>query len=521
MPTSSPYAPITVDNTDLYSLIFGNLTEEDAQREALTDLSTGETRTYGELHQRIIACAGWLEHQGVQPGDVVALHCPNSEAFIIVAQACFRIGAVLSPLSLLSTADSVEKQLRDSHAVMLITISMFNDVSGAGARAYGLSDDKIILLDTAAGLPAILTAGHTPSPVTINAASDLAVLPYSSGTTGLPKGVQLSHQQLVCNLRQIEGMNLVRREDVMLGMLPFFHIYGLTVLCNSALYMRAKIIIMPKFDLEAFLQAHVDYKITFTPIAPPVAVALAKHPIVDNYDLSSMRAIFSGAATLDEELAVAVQNRLGVPVEQGYGMTETSPLACANVDPSINRGSIGIAAPNTETKLVDVETGEEIPVPESGMSAAGELWVRGPQNMLGYHNRPEETASTLVGDGWLATGDMATQNEHGHLFIVDRLKELIKYKGYQVPPAELEAVLLTHPSIADSAVIGVRREEDGEEVPKAFVVVRPDATLTAEEVMDFVAAKVEPYKKVRMVEFIDQVPKSATGKILRRELRDQ
>ncbi|KAB1501426.1 4-coumarate--CoA ligase family protein [Corynebacterium sp. 320] len=520
MPISSKRPPLPLDNTDLYSLVFGSLSEEDGQRTAVIDLATNTETTYAELRVKVDAMAGWLSHKGITKGDVVALHCPNSEAFIIVAHAVWRIGAILSPLSLLSTVKSVETQLKDSNSKMLLTISALGDVSPEGARNHGLPEDMIIQLDTPEGLPAILTAGHQPPEVTFDVDTDVAALPYSSGTTGLPKGVQLSHRQLVSNALQGTDLPIVTGDDIILGILPFFHIYGLTALINFALSTRAKLLTMPKFDLQPFLEAHQKYGVTFTFIAPPVAVVLAKHPMVDNYDLSSLRGLFCGAASLDEELARAVEKRLGTHVQQGYGMTETSPLTHANIDPNLPRATIGQPVANTEHKLVNVETGEEIALPEGeGKSEVGELWVRGPQIMLGYLNRPEETAATLPGDGWLRTGDMAQQDQHGHVYIVDRLKELIKYKGYQVPPAELEALLLSHPAIADSAVVGVTREEDGEEIPKAYVVLQDGQDISGEEIMAFVEEHVAPYKKIRLVEFIDQIPKSSTGKILRRELR--
>ena len=218
-----------------------------------------------------------------------------------------------------------------------------------------------------------------------------------------------------------------------------------------------------------------------------------------------------------------MQKRLGIAMQQGFGMTETSPVTHLNRDPAVSRGSIGLPVPNTQHKLVDIDDGTEVPLPkpgetDSGRSAVGELWVRGPQIMLGYLNNQEQTDEVLVGDGWLRTGDLAEQDEHGNVFIVDRLKEVIKYKGYQVPPAELEAVLLTHPEVADSAVVGVVRQ-DGLEIPKGFVVMQPNHKATETDIMQYVAERVAPYKKIREIEFVEVVPKSSTGKILRRELK--
>jgi 4-coumarate--CoA ligase len=308
--------------------------------------------------------------------------------------------------------------------------------------------------------------------------------------------------------------------EVVLAVLPFYHIYGLTVLLNFALKTKSALVTMPRFDLPEFLRIIQDQKCTWVFIAPPIAVALAKHPLVDQYDLSSIKGIFSGAAPLDSNLGDAVAKRLGTNVRQGYGMTELSPVS--HVIPmsrdDISLDNIGLGLPNLESKLVDPDTGEEIPQPTSGVSEPGELMCKGPNVMAGYLNNEEATRATLTDDGWLHTGDIATVDENGIFRIVDRLKELIKYKGYQVAPAILEAVLLTHPKIADAAVIGVL-DDDGQEIPKAFVVIQAENDLSEIEVMEFVTSKVAPHEKVRRVEFIDVIPKSTAGKILRKDLR--
>jgi len=311
--------------------------------------------------------------------------------------------------------------------------------------------------------------------------------------------------------------------------MPFFHIYGMTVLLNAVLHARARLVMMASFDLEEFLATIANHKVTVAYIAPPVAVALAKHPLVDSYDTSTLRAVLSGAAPLDEELGHAVADRIGCPVVQGYGMTELSPVShCTPLDGGKRLvgsvapiGAAGWTAANSSSRLIDPASGDEIDLPASDLSETGELWFKGPNVMAGYLNNEEATRDTIDDDGWLRTGDLAKVDSTGCVYIVDRLKELIKYKGYQVPPAELEAVLLSHPAIADAAVIGVRDAESGEEVPKAFVVKQSGAELTETEVMEFVASEVAPYKKVRQVAFIDAIPKSSAGKILRKDLRTE
>uniref|UniRef100_UPI00286BDD2C AMP-binding protein n=1 Tax=Salinibacterium sp. TaxID=1915057 RepID=UPI00286BDD2C len=310
------------------------------------------------------------------------------------------------------------------------------------------------------------------------------------------------------------------QHDRVLALLPFFHIYGMTVLLNISLKKRARLVTIPKFDLVEFLRIIQDHGCTYLFIAPPIAVALAKHPIIEDYDLSKVRVVFSGAAPLDTDLAETVARRLSTRVAQGYGMTEMSPVS--HVIPpdraDIERGSIGVPIANIECKLVNADTGAEIEPIDGHMSEPGELLVRGPNVMLGYLGRDEATREILDDDGFLHTGDIATVDARGSFYIVDRLKELIKYKGYQVAPAELEALLLTHPLIADAAVVGAP-DIDNQEVPKAFVVKVSGAELDEDAVMAFVAEHVAPHKKVRQVAFIDAVPKSSSGKILRKDLR--
>jgi len=296
--------------------------------------------------------------------------------------------------------------------------------------------------------------------------------------------------------------------------LPLFHIYGLVVVLNMGLYAGATIVTMPRFELESFLKAAQDYEVSLAHLVPPIVLSLSKNPIVDNYRLPKLNTIFSGAAPLGEELTRACMERLGCNIRQGYGMTETSPVTHSSPAPprELKFGSVGVPAPNTECKIVDLSSGEALPPGERG-----EVCVRGPQVMKGYLNRPDATAQTIDSDAWLHTGDIGYADADGHFFIVDRAKELIKYKGFQVPPAELEAVLLTHPCVADAAVIPVPDEEAGE-VPKAIVALKQ--ACESEAILDFVAERVAPHKRIRYLEFVEKIPKSPSGKILRRVLVD-
>jgi len=279
---------------------------------------------------------------------------------------------------------------------------------------------------------------------------------------------------------------------------------------NYGLHAGATVVTMARFDLERFLTLIQEHRVTRVNVVPPIVVALGKHPMVDNYDLSSLLSVFSGAAPLGEDLATEVRRRLDCDVLQGYGLTETSPVT--HVSPSHPEvvSSIGAPIPNTEVRIVDVDSGETL-----GRGESGELHIRGPQVMRGYLNNPEATAEALDAEGWLRTGDLGYFDEKQRFFIVDRVKELIKYNAYQVAPAELEGLLLGHPAVADVAVIPVSNEETGQ-IPKAFVVKSQD--VTGEELMEWLAARVAPQKRVRQVEFTDVIPKSASGKILRREL---
>jgi acyl-CoA synthetase (AMP-forming)/AMP-acid ligase II len=330
----------------------------------------------------------------------------------------------------------------------------------------------------------------------------------------------LTHRQIATNLAQIRPLIGTEPGERILAVLPFFHIYGLTALMNAPLRKGATVVVLPRFDLETFLAAVQNHRITGLYVAPPIVLALAKHPLVERYDLSSLKYVVSAAAPLDARLAAACSRRLGVPpLGQAYGMTELSPgthVVPLDAMDEAPAGTVGKLIAGTEMRVVSLDD----PGKDLGPGESGEILIRGPQVMKGYLGRPDATAAMIDPDGWLHTGDVGHVDEDGWLFVVDRVKELIKYKGYQVAPAELEALLLAHPGIADAAVVGTR-DDDGNEIPHAYVVRRPTAAdLTAGEVMMHVAERVAPYKRVRRVTFIDAVPRAASGKILRRRLRE-
>ena len=514
--TSSSYPTVEIPNVSVPAYVLRNAAER-KDDQALVDGLSGDQLTYGQLAGYVDRVAAALAERGVKPGDTVAIFSPNTIYYPVVFHGIAAAGALSSTINSLYTPEEIAFQLKDSGAKMLITVSPFLDRARAAAEKQPV--EEIIVMDGAEGHASLrdLLSSQAPSPqVQINPEADLVTLPYSSGTTGLPKGVMLTHRNLVANVAQCEALFKVGPGERLVAVLPFFHIYGLTVLMNVGLSTGATVVTMPRFDLEQFLTVLQDQKITRAYVAPPIVLALAKHPMVDKFDLSALSVIFSGAAPLSAELADACAQRLGCEVKQGYGMTELSPVSHAMPDGvDLPTGSVGVTLPNTECRLVSVETGED-----AAEGEPGELWVRGPQVMKGYLNNDEATAATVDSEGWLHTGDVAVVDEQGVFTIVDRVKELIKYKGYQVAPAELEAILLGNPSIADAAVIGVPDEEGGE-IPKAFVVVGAGQEISAEDVMSYVAGQVAPHKKVRSVEFIDAIPKSASGKILRKDLRSK
>jgi len=515
----SPLPDVDIPPVSLTELLFGDVSDADAGRPAMIDGLSGQTLRYGQLAGMVSTFAAALAERGIGKGDVVAIFSPNTPYYAVVFHGILAAGAVATTINSLYTPDEVAHQLRDSRAVMLVTISPFLERARAAVASGGVEVRSVVVLDGAQGhesLADLLATTASPPNVEIDPAVDLAVLPYSSGTTGLAKGVMLTHRNLVANIQQAQAILPIGPSTRILAVLPFFHIYGMTIMMNWGLARRATVVTMPKFDLADFLRVITEHRTDRVYIAPPVAVALAKHPMVDDYDLSVIDVLLSGAAPLDAELAEAVHKRLGCRVRQGYGMTELSPLShgIPHDRDDISPGTVGVLAPNMQARIVDPATGED-----GGPGEPGELWMRGPNVMVGYLNNPEATAATIDADGWLHSGDIATVDGNGVYTIVDRVKELIKYKGYQVPPAELEALLLSHPAVADVAVIGVH-DADGEEVPKAFVVRQASAPeLSAQDVMSFVAERVAPHKKVRIVEFIDAIPKSASGKILRKDLR--
>jgi long-chain acyl-CoA synthetase len=480
-------------------------------------IAADRTVTYAELDAATDRVAAALIRRGVKSGDRVTLFMPNSIEYVLAFYGTLKAGAVVNPINALSKEREVRFQVEDAGAAAVLYHEALAPVVDAvrseltGVRTFAVTGqaapegverfDDLVAEEGSGGGTVVM--------------DDLAVLPYTSGTTGFPKGVMLTHRNLTVNQQQFFAAVPVRREDVFLNVLPYFHIYALNLLMAGAISLGATQVVMSRFDMVEYCTLIEKRRATVCFIVPPIVLGLAMSPEPDKHDLSSVRFFFSGAAPLAPDPARRMMARLGKSIIQGYGLTETSPVTHANPPDAVVLESIGTAVPGTLDKIVDLETGER----ELARGEVGEICVRGPQVMRGYWKKPQDTAD-VIRDGWFHTGDVGRKDEKGYVFIVDRKKEFIKYKGFGVGPAEVEAVLCEHPAVADAGVIGKKDEEAGE-IPKAFVQLRPNAQVTADELIAFVKERISDYKRVREVEFIDKVPRTASGKILRRELADR
>jgi acyl-CoA synthetase (AMP-forming)/AMP-acid ligase II len=518
----SPYDDVELPAVPLHTFVLGGAAGRGG-RAALVDGATGRALTYAELASSVHRAATGLVAHGVAHGDVLALCSPNCPDFAVAYCAALAAGAVVTTVNPLAPAGDIAGQLTHSGARWLITTAALAQGSaGEAAAAAGVGKTFTFGTASASGqaIPfTLLTATDHPHRLPAVGPDDNAVLLYSSGTTGLPKGVVLSHRNLVASLCQTRAVHRVGPDDVLLTVLPLYHIFALQVTLTLGLAAGATVVTIPRFDLEGFCRLVQEHGVTRAEVVPPIVLALARHPAVAGYDLSTLRLITSGAAPLGAGLATECAQRLGCRVKQAYGMTELG--GGTHIVPDTGGGnaeSVGPLLPGAQARVVDCASGLDV---EPGQ--AGEMLIRTPAAMRCYLDNPEATAATVDADGWLRTGDMVIADREGWFTIVDRVKELIKYKGSQVAPAALEAILLAHPAVADAAVIGRPDEETGE-IPTAVVVLRqPGAGLAGRELMTYVADRVAPHEKIRRVEFVTEIPKSPSGKVLRRLLaqRDQ
>ncbi|MDQ3826353.1 MAG: AMP-binding protein [Actinomycetota bacterium] len=483
---------------------------------ALIDGRSGRALSYAELDLLVRSLAAGLAAHGFAQGDTFCICLPNVPEYAVAFHGVLAAGGRCTTANPLYTPRELARQLAETDAQMLLTAPPFVDVAREAAAQAGCQLCVIGEAQGAISFSALLGDPKAAPAVAIDPATDIAVILYSGGTTGLPKGVLLSHRNLIATMVLAQAVLAVTSDDVLLAALPFFHVYGLVVILNFGLLAGATVVAMPRFAYGDFVDLLECYRVTRGYVVPPIALALAKDPAVEGRDLSALRHMLSAAAPLAPEVAQACARRIGCPVTEGFGMTEMSAITHLVPPFGATRkpGSVGPAIPGVECRLVDPHTGEDARPGEPG-----ELWMRGPKVMRGYLNNAPATAAMIDQDGWLHSGDIAVVDEQGWFTIVGRIKDMIKNKGYQVAPAELEAILITHPQVADCAVIGVADEEAGE-LPKAFVVPT-GAELDPGSVIRFVTEQVAPYKRIRAVDIVDEIPKSPSGRILRRVLEER
>ncbi|MEU4739234.1 AMP-binding protein [Actinosynnema sp. NPDC023658] len=499
---------VEIPRTALTSFVLQHA-EEHGDAIATVDVAGRTSYTFAELVSQVRRAARGLRERGFHKGDVLAILAPNVPEYPIVFHAAALAGGIVAALNPLDTSADLVDRLGEAGARFLVT------VPHEMAKVSGFLDrtdvEEVFVLGEADGAtPFSELLDHEPIVETpLDPSDDVVTLLHSSGTGGRPKGVLLTHRNMIAKALLTSMVAPSGRGDKALAMPPFHHAFGLSMMMNASLYQGTTLVTMERFDPEGFLRAIEEHRITRLYVVPTIAVLLAKSPLVDRFDLTSLRSIVSGGAALDPTISRLVRERIGCEIGQGYGMTEAM-VSFMQAPDATDSASVGRTAPGVECKIVDVTTGQEL-----GRNRNGEILIRGPHVMQGYLNAPEATRQVLELDGFLHTGDLGYVDDNGELFIVDRIKELIKYKGQQVSPVELEALLMRHPKIADAAVVGVPDEESSE-IPKGFIVTTE--LLSAEEIMAWVAERVAPYKKIRQVEFIDKIPRTPVGKVERRTL---
>ncbi|ORX62635.1 acetyl-CoA synthetase-like protein [Hesseltinella vesiculosa] len=518
-----------IPDLDIFTFLYHNNEYDQSPDKILSvQAENGASLTRAQIKDRVSRlAAGWKQTLGLGRGDVVAVFAPNQYDHVMLYLSLLATGCTITPGNPGYTESEFHHQVSNSGANALITVPELLPVLLKVCEQTGIQRDRIFVFGNqeADGILPFYSlipkdgSRITEAPSGIVPSEDVAFICFSSGTTGKAKGVELTHRnfvgEIVTNVKFDPAT--FSDQDVLSAFLPFFHIYGLA-LCFNSFYRSSLMVVLKKFDLEVFLKCIQKYKVTIGSIVPPIAVILAKHPLVRQFDLSSLRILSSGAAPLGQEHIEAVNRVIPAVIRQGFGMTETTGGVIIQKSANIVPGSIGVLVANNQARIVD-EQGNDV-----GPDQRGELLVRGVSVMKGYHNNPEANANTFTKDGWMRTGDVAVfRSDSKQFFIVDRMKELIKTNGFQVPPAELEALLLSNDKVADCAVVGVYSAKDATEYPRAYVVLQagtPESEETAKEISGFVASRVVRYKRLGGgVRFIKAVPKSASGKILRKDIK--
>ncbi|PWY67597.1 luciferase [Aspergillus sclerotioniger CBS 115572] len=521
--STSPFPPVEIPPIDLWTCLFERPDRPfPASHPLFVNPVSGRSLSFHEVRQQALHFGQGLQRQwDWQPGDVLVVFAPNALEVPVVVWGTLAVGGVVCPINPQYRADELVHPLIDARARAIVTTSTQAPVVYEAVARAGLPRDRVILLDQPSpswekGETAPVAARRPPVRDPDQA---LAFLVYSSGTTGLPKGVMLSHRNMVANLLQnaaVDQAQMAWDHDRALGVLPFFHIYGITYLLNYTVYSGVPLYVLPRFQFAPFCDIIQRHRITYAYAVPPVILELVSNPRTAHYDLSSLRLIVSAAAPLALELIHAARHQLRLPVRQAYGMSECAPCTHLQTwsEATSHPGSVGRLLPNMTSKLAPIEG-------ETGRSK--ELWLKGPNVFLGYLNNPQATAESFSDDGYYKTGDVGYEDDQGHFYLTDRLKELIKYNGFQVAPAELEAIALGHPAVADVAVTGVPSGQAGTELPRAYVVVANGHAAdpkTGEAIAEFVGERVIGYKKLRGgVHFVPSIPRNPSGKILRRELK--
>ncbi|XP_074572586.1 4-coumarate--CoA ligase 3-like [Curcuma longa] len=517
---------IVIDNhRPLHAYCFERLAEF-GDRPCLIDASSGAVMSYSEVDRMARSAASGLRRLGVGRGQVIMILLRNSPEFVFAFLGASRCGAMATTANPFYTRAEISKQAAAAGARVIVTESCYVDKVRDFARERGIIivcvDDP--LPEGCRSFSELLEAEEkTEEEEEIVDPDDVVALPYSSGTTGLPKGVMLTHRSLITSVaQQVDGENpnlYFHHDDVLLCVLPLFHIYSLNSVLLCGLRAGASILLVRKFEISSVLELVQRYRVTIAPFVPPIVLEFVKSPLVDAYDLSSIRTVMSGAAPMGKELEDKFMVKLpNATLGQGYGMTEAGPvlsmcLAFAKEPLPVKSGACGTVVRNAELKIVDPDTGAAL-----ARNQRGEICIRGEQIMKGYLNDPEATRNTIDKEGWLHTGDIGFVDDDDEVFIVDRLKEIIKYKGFQVAPAELEALLVAHPDIVDAAVVPMRDEAAGE-IPVAFAVRSSGSQITEDEVKLYVSKQVIFYKRIGKVFFVEAIPKAPSGKILRKDLR--